>query len=761
MKRLSFLLVFLLLPVVGWGAAAPCSPGTCYVDNNSTGGDGTTTALSGAHAAFATIATVNGYTYAAGDNILFARGGTWREQLTVPSSGSAGNPITFGAYGSGDKPIINGSNIVSSWTTENYTGNTNLNPYPKAFDSFGQELCRTTANVAIPLAPDGTQTADGLIPDATSNTHFWDKDVPGTAATVYTWSVYLYPGTGNGGTDRWVYIGVNTYTSGWGFINYHNANFDLKEGGYLGAQNHDVTARSITHDDVTGWYHVQITFTADTNTANVVMSITPAPDDSGSTTLTGDNTTVAVYAWGGKLEAASAATVIDNRTLYYASYTHAPEQSFYDTTQLRNSSAKTDLVSGRFWVDTGNSRIYLFDNPSGHTVEVGARDIGIYVNGKDYVNTTNIVVTKTDSSGLVYNNATYGISDGIDGSYNYKYGISNLGSDNTEVTNNITVKNGEYSYNGQNGINFNGYSGLHDILVQNNKAHNNGIDPAMQFTTGIHLWGNFGGATGGQSTNLTVENNESYSNKASVIWGFGAGIWIDQWGTGAVVRYNNVHDNDGPGILVENHTGTSVYYNAVKGNGLYFVTGGHPGNANMARGIMIYRNATNNLVYNNVAYGNAVGIAIEGKAGETTMTGNLVKNNISTGNTVRQLRAVLGGENAGGGSGNVYTYNAFGPQATNFIEWGAGVYDNTYVQFATSYGATTYSVITDPLFVSTVTPDFHLQPASPAINAGVNVGLTTDYAGRPVPFGSAPDIGVYEWYPGGIYRGRMGVHWLW
>jgi len=40
--------------------------------------------------------------------------------------------------------------------------------------------------------------------------------------------------------------------------------------------------------------------------------------------------------------------------------------------------------------------------------------------------------------------------------------------------------------------------------------------------------------------------------------------------------------------------------------------------------------------------------------------------------------------------------------------------------------------------------DYHLQPTSPAINAGVDVGLTQDYEGKSVPKGFAIDIGAYE-----------------
>jgi hypothetical protein len=48
----------------------------------------------------------------------------------------------------------------------------------------------------------------------------------------------------------------------------------------------------------------------------------------------------------------------------------------------------------------------------------------------------------------------------------------------------------------------------------------------------------------------------------------------------------------------------------------------------------------------------------------------------------------------------------------------------------------------DPLFVSPLTGDFRLQAGSPGINAGVNIGLTTDLAGSAVA--NPPDVGAYE-----------------
>lgn len=53
----------------------------------------------------------------------------------------------------------------------------------------------------------------------------------------------------------------------------------------------------------------------------------------------------------------------------------------------------------------------------------------------------------------------------------------------------------------------------------------------------------------------------------------------------------------------------------------------------------------------------------------------------------------------------------------------------------------------DPLFIAPAADDYHLQPGSPAIDAGLNVGVTTDLEGNPRPHGSGYDIGAYEFIP--------------
>ena len=67
------------------------------------------------------ITKVNSAAYLPGDTILFQRGGTWNMNsngeagaLVIKSNGTATNSITFGAYGVGNPPIFNGTNMIDS-----------------------------------------------------------------------------------------------------------------------------------------------------------------------------------------------------------------------------------------------------------------------------------------------------------------------------------------------------------------------------------------------------------------------------------------------------------------------------------------------------------------------------------------------------------------------------------------------------------------------------------------------------------------------
>ena len=96
--------------------------------------------------AWKTINKVNTSTFNPGDQILFKRGEVWGETLIPPSSGTAENLITFGAFGTGALPAIYGSEKLSNWTLD--TGDTYLTQLSwecKQVFQNGQRLTRRQA----------------------------------------------------------------------------------------------------------------------------------------------------------------------------------------------------------------------------------------------------------------------------------------------------------------------------------------------------------------------------------------------------------------------------------------------------------------------------------------------------------------------------------------------------------------------------------------------------------------------------------------
>src|SRR3989339_1446796 len=89
---------------------------TYYIDSGN-GNDGNSgLSLS---SPWKTINKVNNMRFSSGDSILFKRGGVWREKLTIPSSGDSSGYITFSSYGTGNNPVIIGSNSIIGWTQNN------------------------------------------------------------------------------------------------------------------------------------------------------------------------------------------------------------------------------------------------------------------------------------------------------------------------------------------------------------------------------------------------------------------------------------------------------------------------------------------------------------------------------------------------------------------------------------------------------------------------------------------------------------------
>ncbi len=140
---------------------------TYYVD--ATGGSDSAAGTSPA-AAWKTLAAVNARTFAAGDSILFARGGTWSGQLAPKGSGSASAPITISDYGSAPAaPRIDGASVAtggavqlvdqSYWTIEHLAVTSD-----SGVDNFGSLTTDGTPRAGIQVrATTGNSTVRGIV----------------------------------------------------------------------------------------------------------------------------------------------------------------------------------------------------------------------------------------------------------------------------------------------------------------------------------------------------------------------------------------------------------------------------------------------------------------------------------------------------------------------------------------------------------------------------------------------------------------------
>lgn len=115
-RRLQFFLVITFM------FAARVSAQTLYVDATN-GNDLWTGSLPDAQASdgpWRSLAKVSATSLQPGDSVLLKCGAIWHEPLVVPSSGAAGNPITFSNYGANcdasTKPVINGAGPLSGWS---------------------------------------------------------------------------------------------------------------------------------------------------------------------------------------------------------------------------------------------------------------------------------------------------------------------------------------------------------------------------------------------------------------------------------------------------------------------------------------------------------------------------------------------------------------------------------------------------------------------------------------------------------------------
>ena len=105
-------------------------------------------------APWASVSKVDATTFQPGDTIDFQYGGEWHGDLIASSSGTAGNPITYGAYGNSSlaKPTFDGSDVVPNTAFAAVTGTTYSFPVSAVAAAGGNAYWVYANHVALSAA---------------------------------------------------------------------------------------------------------------------------------------------------------------------------------------------------------------------------------------------------------------------------------------------------------------------------------------------------------------------------------------------------------------------------------------------------------------------------------------------------------------------------------------------------------------------------------------------------------------------------------
>ena len=399
------------------------------------------------------------------------------------------------------------------------------------------------------------------------------------------------------------------------------------------------------------------------------------------------------------------------------SYTGALEVMWFEETDGSVSwgnlkANKAACVAEYDWYSDG-SDVWVFaatDPDTRYTaVETSERDYGITGDAIDYITV-----------------------DGLEIRYALLSGIYHHNSDNWVIQNNTLCYFCKTSKNDENAqIIFTSCS--NNVTIKDNVCH----DAATQ---GIWVWS---GSGLGSSNDALVEGNEVYNcyhSNIDMICGNNGVL------NGGTVRYNLCYQNDdfdtgvvdGALIFMEGQDSDDkaenidIYYNIC---------------LNVIKcGIQLYTWCNNINIYNNVVYGTHSGTTPLGgiRLDGANTTNVVIKNNISMDVTGGQLW--IGGSSRVSACDNNLWYHSGGGSNVYVYYNGTSYHYNDFANYKTATGWDNNGKWENPKFVNAANmadTDYKIQITSPCKNTGVNVSLTEDYFGGPVPSGT-PDIGAYE-----------------
>jgi len=693
--------------------------------------------------------------------INLKKGVTWREQLTVGTSGSAAHPITIQAYGSGADPIINGADVVETWTevpsisydatSSHYQDESGTNSWSHTIGSGSNRL------LVVCIAHENwtSDTVSGVTYDDVALTKAISKQEGANYAEIWYLLETDLPSTG-------AYTVVVTFPNAFidsvcGAVSVDNVTQQAPEATASGSDtNTDTISTNITTISKNAWLFDVLSVSDDTTSTPGSGQVERFDVHSGDTGgVTGVASTKEVESTGltsmSQTAAASQGRLAhcivafealggsDNK--WQATLDTEAFQVFFDGITGNTQTAAKDVDSENDWFWEGNVLyVYSTTDPDGAYddpgIEASVRDNGIKVYGKNYITIESIegIYAHRANFEIVTSSATpisNFIIDNVTSTYAGLWGIRL--SPYHETISDVVIKNSTIKHwetegaNSYAGIDIGGSESVSDITVQNNE-----IQHSISFQHDTN--DNNNGITITPSTaasTLIIEDNE--------IWNVDHGISFGTSCSGWIIRRNYIHDTGDDGIYIRGDDASAkTYHNLLSNigdNGIDIIT----------TGITSAGSFYNNVVYNSLNYSI--------KYLDNTGRSATFKNNvfILTASATTLFICANSGHGNSTFDNNCYydTSGTYGGESGGFASTDGGFNAVTFSTWQTTHSHDVSGLNIDPLMTDPGSDDFTLQVGSPCINRGTFVGLILDYLGLPVPIGHRPDIGAYEHKNGG------------
>ncbi len=755
--RCAIIFLVLLMSVPLWAT-------TYYVDNcvvvGSDSNNGTSTSTP-----WLTIAHVNAQSFNPGDSVLFQTTCTWAEELAIHSSGTSGNLINFGSYGTGaTNPEITAADIVGGegWTE---TAGSAINTQTFSTGGLSGKFWSTNGTptyVTSPVYPGSTYSSQFNNANLRATPGSSGVPVSNTVELDFLWQLSASTATSGkiarvGSMEGSAWYGVNGVAL---WISYNGTNYQLS----VGRGNSTGTPYNVT---LGTWYLIRWIVNANggssSDSSYLYVNGTQESSLTGMSLTSAINSDVRVGITQGDYNSTVFTDNIDNLQYFNDNstsasnvwYTTVPWQPYIVIFNETNSGgapqSSASVVSSPYQWFWGSNILYVYSvgNPSttytAPGVQAAHRLYSIVRNGQSYFSLSNFI---TEGS-----NQTSGSSVGA----GVFVGQNGPGDSGHGESSGVTANNMLSRWNGFEGFWLDSIGGT----ISNSTFHDNlgmGVDfdtgPGMtgtNLTSYNNLYGSYPGSYLSSLPNLTLNNFVAYGNHVGLVFSRGTTYILN----GCQI-YSNIYDGiyfDGTTVTGAIITGCEIY-----GNGLSGIHIASPSATNLAldynliwgnkiAGIYDLSGTSSVVAYGNDLAGNGTGLWVSGA--DTNLT---AENNISYNNTVEvqvdsSVTATL-----------TMNYNDWYHTAGgSYMNWKGAAETFSGWQAASNLDAN--SISTNPNFTNPGSNVYTLQSTSPDIDAGTNLGSTYEMALWPMSswpsvvtanqnlYGGGWEIGAYVYAP--------------